>query len=55
MVAPGPGDGSVDDAMDEDEVERAQQMNDAIMKYHDLAKKGIALDSQSLNPVPYTS
>jgi tetratricopeptide (TPR) repeat protein len=54
MVAPGPGDGSVDDSMDEDEVEAAQNMNDAIMTYHDLAKGGISLDPKALAPVPYT-
>jgi hypothetical protein len=55
MVAPGPGDGSVDDEMDEEEVEAAQKMNDAIMEFHNMAKKGILPDTESLSATPYTS
>jgi tetratricopeptide (TPR) repeat protein len=55
MVAPGPGDGSADEPMDEDEVEAAQKMNDAIMEFHNKAKQGIPLDAEALEATPYTS
>lgn len=56
VVAPGPGDGSVEDSMDEEEVEAAQKrMNDAIMEFHDLAKQGIRPDRETISATPYTS
>jgi tetratricopeptide (TPR) repeat protein len=54
MVAPGPGDGSEDDAMDEDAVEAAQSMNDNIERYHTLAKQGLRIE-EPLEAVPYTN
>jgi tetratricopeptide (TPR) repeat protein len=54
MVAPGPGDGSEDDVMDEDAVEAAQAMNDAIEKYYTQAKQGLRLE-ETLEAVPYTN
>ena len=55
MVAPGPGDGSADEPMDEEEVEAAQKMNDAIMEFYNKAKQGIPLDAEALDATPYTS
>ncbi len=54
MVAPGPGDGTEDDIMDEDAVEAAQAMNDAIEKYYKDAKQGLRLE-EALEAVPYTN
>lgn len=55
MVAPGPGDCSEDDAMDTDQVEQAQAMNERIEGYYQMAKAGELPDAASLEAVPYTS
>ncbi|MAG56297.1 MAG: hypothetical protein CMJ83_08410 [Planctomycetes bacterium] len=56
LVAPGPGDCALDDDMDTDAVERAQdEMNPTIERYHDLAKAGEPLEASRLQATPYTS
>jgi tetratricopeptide (TPR) repeat protein len=48
MVAPGPGDSCPEDEMDEDEVESAQDMNDDIEPFMEMAQKGESLDPKKL-------
>ncbi|MEZ6196293.1 MAG: tetratricopeptide repeat protein [Planctomycetota bacterium] len=48
MVAPGPGDSCAEDEMDEDIVETAQDMNDEIEPYMELAQQGKSIDPQEL-------
>ena len=55
LIAPGPGDTAEDDDMDPDQVERAQQMNERIEAYYEMAKMGEVPEPSSLEPVPYTS
>ncbi|HYC77107.1 MAG TPA: tetratricopeptide repeat protein [Planctomycetota bacterium] len=55
MVAPGPGDGSEDDVMNEDDVEAAQAMNENIERYHGMATQGLRLEGEPLEAVPYTN
>ncbi|MAB90715.1 MAG: hypothetical protein CMJ90_14835 [Planctomycetes bacterium] len=56
LIAPGPGDTSMDDDMDPDLVEKCQdQMNDNIERYHDMAAAGVPLESDGLIATPYTS
>jgi hypothetical protein len=55
MVAPGPGDGSEDDVMDEDAVEAAQAMNEVVERYHAQATQGLRLEGEPVEAVPYTN
>jgi tetratricopeptide (TPR) repeat protein len=54
MVAPGPGDTSLDDEMDTDQVERAQAMNTRVEFYMEKARAGVFPDADTLDAVPYT-
>ena len=52
LVAPGPGDSCDEDWMDPDVVEAAQDFNDDIEPYLEMAKKGMTLDAETLDVVP---
>lgn len=53
MVAPGPGDSCDEDVMDEDVVEAAQEFNDEIEPFHDMAQRGVPLDRLTLDVQPH--
>lgn len=56
LIAPGPGDTAMDDDMDPEQVERAQEdMNDTIERYHDMAAAGEPLDVNDLRATAYTA
>jgi tetratricopeptide (TPR) repeat protein len=56
LVAPGPGDSSLDDEMDPERVEACQdEMNPRIESFFEMAKAGEIPDPSTLNAVPYTS
>lgn len=56
LIAPGPGDTSMDDEMDPDQVEKCQDdMNENIERYHDMAAGGVPLEREGLTATPYTS
>lgn len=49
MVAPGPGDSCDEDIMDEDVVEEAQDYNDTVEPFFELAQQGLPLPTEGLN------
>lgn len=54
LVAPGPGDTELDDAMDPDEVDACQErLNPGIEHYYSLAHAGELLDPAQLSAMPY--
>ena len=56
LIAPGPGDTAMDDDMDPEQVERAQEeMNDTIERYHDMAAAGEPVQHSDLRATPYTA
>ena len=56
LVSPGPGDCSLDDEMNPDDVEAAQdRFNPTLEKFHDHARAGEDLAGKRLEAVPYTS
>lgn len=56
LVAPGPGDCALDDDMDTDDVEAAQErMNPTIQAYLDMAASGNIPDAADLDATPYTA
>ncbi len=55
LIAPGPGDTSMDDDMDPDGVEACQEkLNGFIEGFHDMAMGGEPLDVRTVQATPYT-
>jgi tetratricopeptide (TPR) repeat protein len=56
LVSPGPGDCALDDDMNPDDVEAAQdRFNPRLEEYHDRARAGHGIDPSSVEATPYTS
>ncbi|HMS17501.1 MAG TPA: hypothetical protein PKA37_11720 [Planctomycetota bacterium] len=56
LVSPGPGDCAMEDDMNPDDVEAAQdRFNPRLEEFHDRARAGHDIDAASLEATPYTS